>query len=69
MKLTVKNLKGEKFEVEVDESLTVEQVKGVIVSGGLIGFGTARDACYPTTLLMILTYMLCIETPVGKCQA
>lgn len=32
MKLTVKNLKGEKFEIEVEESQTVEQVKVVIVS-------------------------------------
>ena len=36
MKLTVKTLKGGKFEVEVEDSLTVEQVKSVIVS----------DCCY-----------------------
>lgn len=32
MKLTVKTLKGEKFVVEVDESLTVAQTKEAIVS-------------------------------------
>jgi hypothetical protein len=32
MKLTVKTLKGEKFQLEVDESRTVEEVKGLIVS-------------------------------------
>jgi hypothetical protein len=32
MKLTVKTLKGGKFEVEVDDGSTVSQVKGVIVS-------------------------------------
>ena len=32
MKLTVKTLKGGKFEVECDPSGTVAQVKGVIVS-------------------------------------
>mmetsp|Transcript_25060 Transcript_25060/g.37027 ORF Transcript_25060/g.37027 Transcript_25060/m.37027 type:complete len:434 (+) Transcript_25060:144-1445(+) len=32
MKLTVKTLKGEKFPIEVEASLTVEQVKGVIES-------------------------------------
>lgn len=31
MKLTVKTLKGGKFEVEVEDSNTVEQVKGIIV--------------------------------------
>lgn len=31
MKLTVKNLKGEKFDVEVEESLTVQEVKSAIV--------------------------------------
>lgn len=31
MKLTVKTLKGGKFEVEVDDALTVEQVKDAIV--------------------------------------
>jgi hypothetical protein len=31
MKLTVKTLKGGKFEINVDEASTVEQVKAVIV--------------------------------------
>jgi len=31
MKLTVKTLKGGKFDVQVEESHTVAQVKGVIV--------------------------------------
>ena len=32
MKVTVKTLKGEKFDVQVNDSHTVAQVKGVIVS-------------------------------------
>ena len=32
MNLTVKTLKGGKFTIEVDESNTVAQVKGVVVS-------------------------------------
>ena len=35
MKLTVKTLKGVKFQVDVEESNTVEQVKGIIVSDPL----------------------------------
>jgi hypothetical protein len=31
MKLTVKTLKGGKFEVQVEETNTVAQVKGIIV--------------------------------------
>jgi len=32
MKLTVKTLKGEKFQVDVEPSNTVGQVKGIVVS-------------------------------------
>jgi hypothetical protein len=32
MKLLVKTLKGGKFEIQVEESMTVTEVKGVIVS-------------------------------------
>lgn len=31
MKLTIKTLKGEKFQLEVDDSRTVEELKGLIV--------------------------------------
>jgi hypothetical protein len=31
IKLTIKTLKGEKFQIEVEESRTVEDVKGLIV--------------------------------------
>jgi hypothetical protein len=36
MKLAVKTLKGEKFQVEVEESMTMEQVKGVIVRSYIV---------------------------------
>lgn len=52
MKLTVKTLKGGKFEVEVDESKTVAEVKGIIVRS-LIGFARCcrcRDFAVPVTL-------------------
>jgi hypothetical protein len=32
MKLTIKTLKGEKFDVQVEEGNTVAEVKGIIVS-------------------------------------
>jgi hypothetical protein len=32
MKLTIKTLKGEKFQLEVDDTKTVEELKGLIVS-------------------------------------
>jgi hypothetical protein len=32
MNLTVKTLKGEKFDIPVEESHTILQVKGIIVS-------------------------------------
>lgn len=37
MKLTVKTLKGNKFEIEVDDSKTVAEVKTVIVRANRIG--------------------------------
>ena len=46
MKLTVKTLKGGKFDVQVEESHTVAQVKGVIVRSAflLVGAGGAQKS-------------------------
>ena len=43
IKLTVKTLKGGKFQVECEPSNTVKQVKGIIVSGRF-AVGTVKMA-------------------------
>lgn len=37
MKLTVKTLKGEKFDVQVEDNNTVQEVKAIIVSSSSDG--------------------------------
>jgi hypothetical protein len=43
MKLTIKTLKGEKFDVQVEEGNTVAEVKGIIVSLNLKAHVTCFD--------------------------
>jgi hypothetical protein len=42
MKLTVKTLKGGKFDVDVDDGHTVLQVKGAIVSRRVVAWSTKK---------------------------